>query len=176
MRAPTRNVLLLLAVALLGAARAGPTGPPPEGYSTAPGWNETVAAYREAAAVRQETMRQAAGHDQFNVALGCATSVLTTFLLMMGVCYAIVDKEQSALHDYVLEHHQDADTVDAESGATEILAAKNAAKERRGISPFIDDDDDENYGKVEGRFGLANYVQVRRALSLPPLPLLTCPC
>ena len=81
-------------------------------YYNEPGWVDTVERYRKIEYDRRNIHQDAAYNDMVPIATYMFFAVPLAFVVVSLLMWYFTGKEASALHDYVISHHQDADWVD----------------------------------------------------------------
>ena len=95
----------------------------------------SLEAYRAVVSARRQQGQDEAYENMVNIMLGCFLFVPSLFILGPTICNQFEGKDSNALHDYVISHHQDADTVEEEAGNTRVLYNREEARKARG-DPF----------------------------------------
>lgn len=124
-----------------------------DGYSDEPGWSATVEAYRQVEYKRRAALQREAGEGAVQIAITMACALLTLFMAGSLGVWKLSAKEAKALHQYVMEHHQNADAVDQDSGTKNKLDVKAQERGRVGLESH------DYMERVDGRFGLVSHVQ-----------------
>ena len=124
-----------------------------DGYSDEPGWSATVEAYRQVEYKRRAALQHEAGEAAVQIAITMACALLTLFLAGSLGVWKLSAKEAKALHQYVMDHHQNADAVDQDSGTKNKLDVKAQERGRVGLESH------DYMERVDGRFGLVSHLQ-----------------
>ena len=131
-------------------------------YYNEPGWVDTVERYRKIEYDRRNIHQDAAYNDMVPIATYMFFAVPLAFVVVSLLMWYFTGKEASALHDYVISHHQDADWVDEHSGVKSKLEERHEHQGRVGLGQHNEAADElglEYMGRVEGRFSRASHVQ-----------------
>ena len=148
------RAVVLFAALGLGDSIFGDTEHPwDDSYSDEPGWIAKVEAYRQVEYRRRAELQRNAGEDAVQIALTMASALLIAFMAGSFGVWKLSAKEATALHQYVMEHHQGADEVDQDSGTKEKLDIKAQERGRVGLESH------DYMEHVDGRFGLVSHVQ-----------------